>query len=185
MLPENPTSQEIRKAWLDFVKSVVADEAEVVFSEAISGKGLPRPKPPYITLKIISGPRPKGFDELRRKPGTDDFTLGGIRQYTLSMQGFGAGTSDMLSEVLTRMDDPSKTVGLVPFVGIVDRGDVLDISALLENGYESRASLDVIFNAAKNLPTAIKPIEHARVTGTLREGNQGDHTVGPFEVDKP
>lgn len=184
MLPSNPSRDELHTLWRDWLVSQVDEDFTVVYAEALSGKDGPRPRAPYITVKIISGPRPRGFDELRRKANSDEFEVGGIRQYTLSLQAFGEGGYEALSELVTRMDDPYASIELKRIVGIVDRGDVLDISALLEAGYERRCQLDVIFNSAKNLPSTIKPIEHASIGGTLKQGNQGDHTVDEFTVDK-
>lgn len=184
MLPSNPTRPEIERMWFDFIEANVDEGFTVTYAEALTGRDAPRPKPPYITIKIISGPRPRGFDELRKRQGTPIFESGGIRQYTLSLQAFGMGGHDALSDLVAKMDDSYASIELKRIVGIVDRGDVLDISALLETGYERRAQLDVIFNAAKNIETEIRPIEHVGVSGTLEQGNQGNHDVGPFEVDK-
>lgn len=184
MLPDNPKRSEIEKAWFDFVSANVDSEFTVTYAEVLTGKDGPRPKPPYITLKIISGPRARGFDELRRKPNSSIFVTGGLRQYTLSIQAFGMGAHDALDNLVARMDDPNASIERKKLVAIVDRGDVVDISALLETGYERRAQLDVIFHAPKNLETEIVPIEHVGVGGTLKQGNQGDHDVGPFTVDK-
>lgn len=184
MLPSNPTRDDLNKAWLDWLSANLPEEFTIVFAEAISGKDGPRPRTPYLTIKIISGPRPRGFDELRRKNSFGDFEVGGMRQYTVSLQAFGMGGYDALADLLNKMDDPYASIELKRIIGIVDRGDVLDISALLETGYERRAALDVIFNSAKNVDSGVKPIEHVRIGGTLKQGNQGDHVVDPFTVDK-
>lgn len=184
MLPSNPTFEELKTHWRDWIVSQVPTECKVIYAEPISGGDGPRPPKPYITLKIISGPRARGFDELRRKPNSDVFQVGGLRQYTLSIQAFGLGGYDMLGDLVSRMDDPYASVEKSRVVAIVDRGDVVDISSLLETGYETRAALDVIFHAAKNLDTSIKPIERVRIGGTLSQGNQGEQEVGPLDVDK-
>lgn len=180
----NPTVSDLEGIWFEFIKKHVPEHVTVTFAEALSGKDGPRPNPPYVTIKVISGPRPRGFDELRREAGTSNFTVSGMRQYTLSIQGFGMGIRDELSDLVSKMDDPYASIERKG-IGIVDRGDVVDISDLMETGYERRAQLDVIFNAAKNLPSSIKPIERASISGTLKEGNQGEHEVESFEVEKP
>lgn len=181
MLPSNPSRTELERHWFDFVEANVPEEFTVTYAEVITGKDAPRPKPPYITLKI-TGPRPRGFDELRKEG--DGFKVSGMRQYTMSIMAMGEGAHDALSDLVTKMDDPYASVEIKRMVGIVDRGDVLDVSALLEAGYERRASLDIIFNSAKNVGTEIKPIEHVSIGGTLKQGNQGDHVVAPSTVDK-
>ena len=59
-------------------------------------------------------------------------------------------------------------------IAIVDRGTVTKISELLETGFEERHSLDVTFNSSAKVETNIGPIEKARVSGTIKEGRDGD-----------
>src|SRR5690349_16416329 len=116
----NPDREAIHKAWYDFLKAQMPEEFTITFAEALSGKDGPRPKPPYATIKIISGPRSRGFDELRRKKDSDIFETGGIRQYTVSLQAFGMGGHDALSDLVTKMDDPYASIELKRLIAIVD-----------------------------------------------------------------
>jgi hypothetical protein len=175
---------DIERAWFRWLEARKHEDFNIVFSEELSRTDAPRPRPPFITLKLISGPRTKGSDDLRRVG--NGFKITGLRQYTLSIQAFGEGGYDALEDYVTRLDDQLEAADLRRDVGIgiVSRGDVVDISALLETGYERRAQLDVIFSCSTEVDAVAAPIERVSVGGTIKEGSHGDKEVPAFEVDK-
>lgn len=176
----------LEDAWWKFIRNASQlDQSKVVFSQELTGKDGPRPKPPFIAFTISGGPRVNGFDDLRRTG--DKFELQGLRQYTLSVQAFGEECFDLLGDLATSLDDTERAYQLYKDaeVAIVNRGNVVNITALLEAGYESRASLDIIFNSNKKFSTSIVPIERVKIQGTISGAGAGEHTIGPFEAVKP
>ena len=161
----------ILKAWFDYCTNVLPGEWTVAFAEEVSGADGVRPPKPYITLKIISGPRKLTVDDnLRNKESTDEFYLIGQRGYTLSIKSFGTDYVDGLEKVSTLLEDPVNWEQLKADadISIVDGGSVSDISAKLETGFEKRATLDIIFNSSNNIITSIGPIESVEVSGAIK-----------------
>ena len=176
----------IDEAWYKYIRNATGlDQDKVIFSQELTGKDGPRPKPPFIAFTVSGGPRIKGFDDLRRIG--DKFELQGLRQYTLSIQSYGEGCYDLLDDLATSLDDTVRTHQLYADaeVAITSRGNVVDITGLMDAGYESRASLDIIFMSNKKFSTSIVPIERVRITGTISGAGDGDNIIGPFEVEKP
>jgi len=162
---------DILKAWFDYCTNVLPVEYTVAFAEEISGADGPRPEKPYISLKIISGPRKLAIDDdLRNKELTDEFYLVGQRGYTLSIKSFGVEYIDALEKISTLLGDPDnwEQLNIDADIAIVDQGDVLDISAKLETGFEKRASLDIIFNSSNNIITSVGPITSVEVSGAIK-----------------
>lgn len=159
----------ILNAWYNYCEKVLSSDWTIAFSEAISGANGERPPKPYVTLKIISGPRKLGLDDELRQEG-DKFYLVGQRAYTLSIKSFGTDFIDGLEDLSTCLDDPDYWEALKEEadIAVTDRGDVSDISAKLETGFEKRATLDIIFNSSNNKITNIGPIESVEVTGSLK-----------------
>jgi hypothetical protein len=181
----NQQNSPLEQAWFAWIKAQLPPEFKVVFAEELAGKDGPRPQKPFVTLKLISGPRPYGHDDLRASPA--GFKKVGHRGYTLSVIGYGMEAHAALSELQTRLGDSCalRSLGRAEEVGIgvAARGDVLDVSGQLETGYERRHQIDVMFNSATELATADAAIESARVSGTLEQGAQGNQDVGPIVID--
>lgn len=179
----------IENAWWKYVRTITdLEQDKIIFSEELARRDGPRPKPPFVTIKILSGPTPIGIDELRLKDGeTDKFQLQGLRQYTVGLQAFGVEGYDLLDNLQTSLDDTYRTKQLYDDaeVAIVSRGVVTDITALLETGHEKRCALDIVFNTNKKFDTAIVPIEHVEFTGTMSGAGAGENNIGPEQVDKP
>lgn len=161
----------IKKAWYDYVKSVVP--AEWTVTHANQKDDAPRPPKPYLTLKIISGPGPLTLrDEKRAIEDEDNFFLVGQRSYSLSIQAYGADFNDVLGDVITCLDDPDKREILRESdIGVTNKGRVIDISTRLPTGFESRASLDILFNSSNNKETGIGAIEIVEIEGELETQN--------------
>jgi hypothetical protein len=169
------THDELIQTWIDYCRQVLPDEWTITREEETSGRDAPRPPKPYLTLKIISGPRQLTMDdELRfngNSTGNRNYNLVGQRAYTISFKAYGEGYVDALHDLSMGTDDPDlneflKTTG---DIAVTNRGNVSDISGLLETGFERRASLDIIFNSSHNKETGIGLIETVKITGELDE----------------
>lgn len=182
----------IEQAWFSYCDSNTPAEVTVVFSEEVSGSQGPRAPKPFITIKLLSGPTPKGSnDNLRFKddPGPPEennvtYELSGLRQHSVSLQAFGDGSQDNLAKLQTLFGSPA----VVEFfkangdIAIVSRGTVIDISAVIDVGFERRHSLDVIFNTSSNIDVVVGSIEKAEVGGTLKKADDTEITVDPVEI---
>lgn len=165
-------SETILTAWRNFCNNVLpADENwTVVYSEEISGRDAPRPQKPYLTLKIISGPRKVHEDDLRKNDdGT--FEIVGQRAFTLSLQAYGPNCLDRLDDLSIALDDPDHFYQLKQDadIAVTNRGNVLDVSTKLATGYEKRGSLDIVFNSSKNKVTEIDRIEGVEISGEVND----------------
>ena len=190
MLPALDNNRDdLRLAFFDYVRENTPSSVTVTFAEDLVGSNATRPPTPYMTLKITSGPTMLGSsDDLRPKcdalgaPTPDGkFTLSGMRQYVMSVQGFGFDSHDNLARIATLFDFlPTLNLKKNIDIAIVDRGNVEDISELLEVGFERRASLDVTFNSSFNVEVDPSLIETLRASGMI-DGN----LIPEFEVTKP
>ena len=200
----NYSKETIENTWFDVIKTIVSNDFKktfpgnapnftVVFSEKLFARDTinvndPRPPKPYITLKLISGPITKGsFDEIRPIPGTTKSTLSGERQYTMNIQTYGEGGVDALNLIQTIMDSTTYRAKFKndADISIISRGTVTDISALLDTGFEVRATLDVVFNTSVNIEIETGAIEDVCISGTLDVEDQRQIDVDEFLVAKP
>lgn len=158
--------EKLNDAWFKIVDKNTPRDFTVVFSEELIGENRPEVPKPYITLKLISGPTPIGADENLRQTGGKR-TLSSLRQFTVSLQAFGAGAHDALASLNTLLYGSKISAKLKELadIAIVNRGQVADISALKNVGFERRANLDVIFNVANNQVENEDVIETAVISG--------------------
>jgi len=159
----------LKKAWYDFVKSVVPSPWTVTFAD--QKDDAPRPPKPYLTLKIITGPQKKMLKDIKRFiPGenNDQAFLVGLRSYSLSIQAYGADFDDALGDVITLLDEPDKRQILRNSdIGSIVAGGILDISQRLPTGFESRASLDITFVSSNTKETGIGYIDTVVIGGEM------------------
>jgi len=158
----------IEKAWFDYCENVLSEEWTVTFAESISGANGARPPKPYVSLKVISGPRRISIDD-NHTFEDDQVHLVGQRGYTVSIKAYGQEYIDGLNDIETCVEDPEFWEQLKndADISVQSTAGILDISSKLETGFEKRASLDIIFNSSNNKITNIGPIESVEVSGTM------------------
>ncbi len=181
-----------RKYCVQFTSAAI-DDKKVIFSEEVTGSSGPRPGKPFITLKLLSGPSPKpSFDNLRFEgdkpaPALDLWSSGGQRQGVVSIQAFGLGSEDELASIQNFLD----TFDGIQFfkndgdIAIVSKGTILDISALVEVGFERRHVLDITFNHSSNVTSEAGAIEKTSISGKLKGIDGKEIIVDEFEVEEP
>lgn len=152
---------ETRRALISWVQTQI--EIDCVWED----QGAPRPNLPFASAKIISGPRRKGTDELRRKSGPV-YYVAGMRQITLSVQVYGAEALNKVSELQTSLEKPS-VLGTLRSYGIafVRAEAVNDTSTALDNRFESRAQMDVILSVVDNDDDDIDYIANVEVANLV------------------
>lgn len=172
--------QTLEDAWYDYFNENTSEEVTVVFSEAITGEMVARPPKPYITLKIISGPGKVGEDDLRpdnkkdfEGKKTGKFDLCGVRSFTLSVQGFGQGAHDSLGNVCTLLSFSLNRERLIAKADIAINNfpEVVDISDIIEAGFERRASMDIFFSSSSNVRVDPSIITKVGFGGTVDRGD--------------
>jgi len=181
-------SDKIISAWIEYCRSVLPDEWTITRAEEVTGKDAPRPVGPYLTLKIISGPGKLSIDdELRfngKESGERNFNLVGQRAYTLSIKAFRSGHGDALEELSACIEEPDLYSMLRERadISVTRRGPVIDISGMLDTGFEGRSSLDIFFNSSNNKETSVGIIESVQVEGKIKteDGNEVNTNMPPI-----
>lgn len=158
----------IIQAWIDYCK-LVLPEYTVTRAEELTGSDAPRPQGPYLTLKIISGPRYVQEDDWKTIENDETVTISGQREYTVSIKAFRSGHNDALSLVQARLQDPDfyDQLKASANISVSNKGDVIDISGKLETGYEGRSSLDINFYSSNNISTGIEVFDRVKIDGEL------------------
>jgi hypothetical protein len=105
----------------------------------------------------------------------------------MNLISYGEGGVDALDLIQTLMDSPSIRTKFKSDadISIVNRGGITDISALLETGFEVRATLDVVFNKSVNVEIETGAIEGICIDGILDIEDQRQTNVDEFLVIKP
>ena len=167
----------IIQTWIDTIREIVRDRYLITREEAMFNGDGPRPDCPYITVKIISGPEKiTSFDPLvfnGKSGGGRNFNLVGQRTYTISIKAIDGCPTDILNEIATRMDDPDIYGKLKcdADISVYQISRVIDITALINTGYERRSSIDFLFYSSNNIETGVGLIEKANVKGELSSNN--------------
>lgn len=113
------------------VTTIWADQSEV------------RPERPYASIRLTSGPIVVGSDE-GREPVSGQFTVEGLRQLVMSVQAFGDSAIERMSKLQTALSKDSVVEELdASGIAVYDVGAVQNLTALLENRFETRAQMDL------------------------------------------
>lgn len=160
----------ILSRWYNVLTDLVNDNSVSIIYGREDGH---RPPKPYIVMELIAGGSTNGgFDDVRKKTTNNaDYYISGTRQYTLNLQAFGGDSMFLLDKIMTLLDKPNISESLQDAnvdISIVNRGEITDISQLLETSIEARYSLDIIFNAAVNETVTIGTIGTVDIDGILQ-----------------
>ena len=168
---------------------------ESIFDWASSESGLrtiwerpneARPRLPYVSLNILTGPVVQGGQqETRFSVADDEFSVNALITFTISVRAYGDRVDDDPLQVLTNLQlSLGKNEVLESFredvIAIWDEGDVENIPELLETGFEERANMDVLFAASHSVLTDPGQIEKVALSGEV-EGSVGTIII-PEEV---
>lgn len=191
------TRAQIEEAWFDFCVKYTSNsinDQKVIFAEEVSGEAAPRPKKPFITIKLISGPTNKAATSNLRFEGNPDLGAANIDwslndqvQRVVSLQAFGKNSEDELRGLQRVMDsfDVVSHFKKNGDIAIVNKGTILDISAQIDVGFERRHSLDITFNHADHAIVQEGAIEKTAISGKLKTADGDEIIVDEFEVEQP
>jgi len=176
----------LENVWFKAIDRFTPDDFTVVVAEELIGENRPEVPKPYITLKLISGPIPEGITENVRVDNGKRI-LSSLRTYTVSLQGFGAGAHDALASLCTLLygETLPNFLSEKAEIAIQNRGQVADISAKKNVGFERRASLDVIFHVPNNVVENLDVIETVEIGGNILREDCTPKEVSPITITKP
>jgi len=151
--------------WLEKVSGVTA-----IFED----QDAPRPTPPYITVKIISGPIRVGHDETRVRENNTIVDIVGQRQFTVSVTSIGSDQSEaekiMNCVQISVCRDEIRQDFIAADLAFQTAEGPFDLSALLDTVTEPRKQMDVIFGTVFSIEEEQGRVEQVEVTGTVNEG---------------
>lgn len=132
----------IRKNIYDVIKKYASNGVNVIWENQAEA----RPPKPYISLHIIGGPRMIGCDDEVVDPIDSKVFLIGMRELSLSCNFFGENAYAELGRVQESLGLPTAVEMFLKdnIVFVSDTG-IKDLSALMENRFESRAQMDLKF----------------------------------------
>ena len=176
---------QIRKAIAREIQKVTGlDNNHVVYLEA-EAPNVPRPTNPYMGFKIISPGERFGddskqniIDPVTGLP-TNNWNSGGNRKMTISFNAYGTSHEEAYNYMslwqaaldLENIQEDLRAFGIAVWV----IGNVADLSALLNTGYEGRAQMDCSFGIAVNVQSNLGEIDSGAVEGTVNT-NQNTQT---------
>ena len=137
----------------------------------------PRPKTPYALLGLVSPPVKYGSKDDLRSAGGDDFEITGQRSVAYSVKVLGRDAVSYVTDLQMSLEKPSVQEALrAAGLAVWEEGDVLDISELLETGFEERANMDVVFGISATTEEAVGELKNVEVQGeiTLEDGTTRD-----------
>jgi hypothetical protein len=138
--------------------------------------GAPRPAVPYVTLNVSSGPRKVGTPEVKYGDVQDTFTYPMRKEITLTINSYAdSGWLATLGKIIDSLDLPTKQQILRDAgLAIINSEDPVDISALLNDQYEGRGSVDIMLGYCDSIED---------VSGEVESVNF-DQTIGTFESNQ-
>lgn len=132
----------------------------------IQDQNSPQPNKTYLTLKIITGLNDLGGNNI--KWNGSNYELSNLKRFTLNIQAFGSESFNYLSYLksIIMLDE---TVKYCQNKGIsfISPQDLIDVSSLINNGFEQRHSLDIICYTKDNTNLSIVPAESAIINLNL------------------
>ncbi len=126
----------------------------------------PRPKLPYVGLKIITGPKTYGDDDMRQTaPGI--YSIEGQRAFTVSVNVFGANAEDISALITNGMSKLSALEALAAdSIAILTNTSPQNLSVPLETKFENRVQFDIAFGCVMATTDDVGFIEQTGIKNT-------------------
>lgn len=174
-------------------------ESIVPYTVVKSGQNTVRPKPPFVSYKMITGMIKLGsFDELYVNKTDNLYHLKGQRQFTVLFEATGTPTdgtlasivraTDIIGEIQFALNKPNTTSFFLGLdLAIQEENEITDITELLETEYEPRATLSIIFRTAIDEEVDPGTIETVLISGDVDTTFDGNYNlpIDEFSVSKP
>jgi hypothetical protein len=148
----------------------------------------PQPKLPYFTFKFTT-PGAKSGDDTKSwvldnmgNP-TTIVNSGGVRKMTIDFDSYAQSHEDAYNFMAiwqTALDlEDIQAILRQTGIAVWIIGNVADLSALLNTGYEGRAHMTCTFGIAMNLQSDLGEMDHVQVSGTVKESPGGSEIAVP------
>lgn len=156
----------------------------------VLNQNVERPDTDYLGLQLTTPiQRPHFRDDIQPPSSGTIYNIGGQRQFVLSISAYRVENrvelarhddlylpQDRLIMIQDALESPVKRQGLTAAgLAVFQVGAILDLTELVETGFESRAQLDITMGIASNRDEDLGAIEKVEVTGTI-DGDE-DPTV--------
>ena len=147
----------------------------------------PRPRLPYMSFNYRMPSQKYGYDSVAHVED-NVFNVGGLRRMILSFSCY-AETQEEAYAIMTTWQSALELptvqercrAAKMPVWG---SEPVVDLSQLLNTGWEARAQMDAYFGLASNVEVDLGAIETVEGVGTVNT-NGVDEAEVPFEAEKP
>lgn len=168
--------------YADIRKTIVAVLSKITGLRTIEHEpespDAPRPPKPYMAFKITSAAIKYGDDESRQvydgSTPTTQFVSGGQRKMAVSLHAYGRSKEEAYSFMaLVQAGLQLHSIRELfnrAALAVWTVGNVADLSALLNTGYEGRAQMDVDFGVASNIVEDLGSIDEVAIQGAINTG---------------
>jgi hypothetical protein len=130
----------------------------------------PRPSIPYVGLKFLTGPVKLGHTDVISHVQDDEFVVEGQRTISLSVIVYGTGAHQIAVNLHASLELPSVLEQLrAGGIAIWNEGQVSDISAALETGFEERSNFDVLMGVVSSQTEDVGYIGTAEISGSMND----------------
>lgn len=151
----------------------------------------PRPNEDYISVRVSSPVQQTGSrDDIEHKDDTK-FNIGGARTFTMTIEAYKVKSpsdsrvnydffdpQDRLIKLNDALEDPNRRLPLTKAgLAVWNKSAIIDVTELIETGYESRAQVDYIMGMASNREADLGIIEKVAITPTIEGEEDPEFTV--------
>lgn len=146
--------------WAASILFNVIPPGQIVWLE----QGSPRPPRPYVGLKIITGPRVAGWDDIKNIDQSN-FEISGQRSLIVSVNIYGPNAMDHAAALLNSARNPLVTdANSLAGIAIWTWTDPQDVSQALETNFEPRIQFDVTFGLVMGQTATLGTIGEVELT---------------------
>lgn len=146
---------------------------------------VPRPALPYFALLLTTPVQKVGSRDSSIHVNDSTWIIGGQRRFTLSVRsyvspkgkGFFNAQNDLI-QLQDSLEDDNRRIDLTQAgLSVWFSTDILDITELLETGFEPRAQFDIQFGIASNRTADLGAIETVEIEGTVDGQLEPEQTI--------
>lgn len=169
--------RDLEDALWDWASKSVPSGVQVIWDKP----NVQRPCEPYVTLNIVTVSVKTGQDSwepYHNESSNVSYWIGGQRKLLLSVIAYGpsadkqsqgaAGACQIVTNLRDSLENPD-TLGRLRSNGIAvfNEPTVVDISTMLQTGFQDRSNMDVVFGYSFNQSYVIDDISKVKVDGEV------------------
>jgi hypothetical protein len=162
------TRTQLEKILWTWARAQIPELAPVIWAH----NNAARPQEPYVVLSLVTNVRPGGYDEVSGASDAGVVTIKGNREITVHLQTFGEDSMDYIDLLRTSLEKPTVNEGLSQQgLAYVDFLLSTMVTELIENRFERRWVLDLLFRYAEITEDAPGHIETVNGLGQIVAGD--------------